>query len=74
MHVDITREGWIAATAPVNCTDPEKLPAGLVVAGVVLDAGTFLQLPKDAPACKGFAIFRSFSFRAIGVAELRMLH
>lgn len=39
--------------APVNCTDPEKLPPGLVVAGVVvLDATTFLQLPKDAPAWK----------------------
>lgn len=47
--------------APVNCTDPEKLPALPGVAGVVLDALIVLQLPKGAPACNKSIKFSSLS-------------
>lgn len=52
---------WFFEADPVNCTDPEKLPAGFV-AEVVLDTAIFLQTPKGDPACKD-AIFISIICR-----------
>lgn len=45
-------EKWIAEAWPVNCTDPEKLPAALVAVGAAFAAVIFLQTPKRSPACK----------------------
>lgn len=45
-------EKWIAEAWPVNCTDPENIPAVLVAVGAAFAAVVFLQTPKCTPACK----------------------
>ena len=44
---------WTVDADFANWTDPVKLPA-LLVAGVLVGVGTFLQDPKGAVACEHY--------------------